>query len=77
MEELYTTELDCTTGETTTRLMTAEEVTSYQAMQAEAEANQIAQDEAKAAQEVLRASAIQKLVSGTPLTPEEAALITT
>ena len=76
MEELYTTEVDCTTGETVTRLMNEQEVAEYLALQADVEANRIAQEEAKAARDALRASAIEKLTSGKPLTPEEAALIT-
>lgn len=75
MEELYTTEIDCTTGETVTRLMTTEEVASYQALQAEAEAERIAREEAKATQDALKESAKAKLIAGEPLTPEEAALL--
>lgn len=75
MEELYTTEINCETGESVTRLMTPEEVASYQLLQAESEANRVSQEEAKAAREALKASAIAKLTAGEPLTPEEAALL--
>ena len=67
--------VDCSTGEQTIVPLTAEEITQREADAAafaEAEAARVAAEEAKAA---LKASAKAKLVSGQPLTEEEAAVL--
>jgi hypothetical protein len=68
-------EIDCSTGESIERDMTPAELEAQAAMQAEAERNRAAEDAAKAATEALKVSARAKLVAGTPLTAEEAALL--
>ena len=75
MTELTVTETNCETGETTTRPFTAEEIAIYEANTAahlQAEAERIAAAEAL---EALKVSARAKLVSGQPLTEEEAAVL--
>jgi phosphoribosylformylglycinamidine (FGAM) synthase PurS component len=74
-EKMYHQEVNCTTGETIEREYTAEEYAQFEidkanflVLQAEAEA----EAEAKAE---LKASARAKLISGTPLTEEEAAVL--
>ena len=67
--------VDCSTGEQTIVPLTAEEIAQREADAAafaEAEAARVAAEEAKAA---LKASAKAKLVSGQPLTEEEAAVL--
>lgn len=67
--------VDCTTGEQTIVPLTPEEIAQREAdavAYAEAEAARVAAEEAKAA---LKASAKAKLVSGQPLTEEEAAVL--
>ncbi len=67
--------VDCSTGETIEVELTAEELAQRELdaqAYAEAEAARIAEQEAL---EALKASARAKLVSGTPLTPEEAATL--
>lgn len=68
-------EIDCSTGISTERDMTEAELAAQAAMAAQAEADRIAQEEAKAALDALKASARAKLVAGTPLTEEEAATL--
>jgi hypothetical protein len=68
-------EVNCETGEVTERLLTAEEILQREAdaiAYAEQKAAQEAEAEAKAE---LKASARAKLISGTPLTEEEAAVL--
>lgn len=65
-------EIDCSTGESIERDMTPAELEAQAAMQAQAEADRIAQEEATATREAFKASAKAKLVAGQPLTPEEA-----
>jgi glutamate racemase len=68
-------EINCATGETIERPMTAEEIAQREADAAAfaaAEAERVAAAEALAA---LKASARAKLVAGTPLTEEEAATL--
>lgn len=65
-------EVDCSTGESIERDMTAEEVANMEAMQTEFEARRIAEEEAAAAKAALKASAKAKLIAGEPLTAEEA-----
>ena len=69
-------EINCTTGEQTTRPMNAEELANQQAMQADMEARRVEDAAAAEALAALKASAKAKLVAGTPLTEEEAAVIT-
>lgn len=67
--------VDCSTGEQTIVPLTAEEIAQREADAAafaEAEAARVAAEEAKAA---LKESAKSKLVSGQPLTEEEAAVL--
>jgi hypothetical protein len=68
-------EVNCTTGEVTERPLTTDEIAANEAAAAQAEADRLAQEEAKAAIDVLKASARAKLVAGTPLTEEEAATL--
>ena len=70
-----TIELNCETGEETTRPLTAEEIAELEAMTAQAEANRLAEEAAAEALAALKASARAKLVAGTPLTEEEAATL--
>jgi hypothetical protein len=68
-------EVNCTTGEVTTRSLTAEEIAQREA---DAAAHAVAEAERTAAAEALaalKASAKAKLVSGTPLTEAEAATL--
>ena len=68
-------EVNCTTGEVTERLLTAEEITQREvdaAAYAAAEAERAAAAETHTA---LKTSAKAKLVAGIPLTEEEAATI--
>jgi hypothetical protein len=68
-------EVNCETGESIERPLTAEEIAQREANAAafaEAEAERVAAAEALAA---LKASARAKLVAGTPLTEEEAATL--
>lgn len=74
-DTLTTVEVNCTTGEVTTRPLTAEEIAQHQADVAAAEANKAAAEAAAATLAALKASAKAKLVSGTPLTEEEAATL--
>jgi hypothetical protein len=67
--------VDCSTGETTEVELTPEEIAQVAldaSAFAEAEAARIAAEEAKAA---LKASAKAKLISGQPLTEEEASVL--
>lgn len=67
-------EVDCSTGITTERDMTAEEIANMQAMQAEAEARRQAEEEAAAAKAAAKASAEAKL-SALGLTADEIAAL--
>lgn len=67
--------VDCATGQQTYVPLTAEEIAEREEMAAQAEADRIAQEEAEAAREALKASARAKLVAGEPLSEEEAALL--
>lgn len=66
------TEVDCSTGVETVRDMTEDEIAQYSALQEQAEADRLAQEEATAAREALKTSAKAKLIAGQPLTVEEA-----
>lgn len=68
-------EVDCSTGISTERDMTAEEIAQMEAMRADAEARRIAEEEAAAAKAAAKASAESKLAA-LGLTPEEIAALT-
>lgn len=68
-------EVNCITGEVTERPLTAEELAQREADAAAALTAQEEQAQAAEALATLKASARAKLVSGTPLTPEEAATL--
>ena len=67
--------VNCETGETIELPLTDEEIADHKAMAEQIEADRLAQEEAKAANDALKASARAKLVAGTPLTEEEAATL--
>lgn len=67
-------EIDCSTGVSIERDMTAEEVASMEAMRAESEARRIEEEAAAAAKAAAKASAIAKLAA-LGLTEEEAAAL--
>jgi hypothetical protein len=67
-------EIDCSTGISTERDMTEAELEAQAAMQAQAEADRLAEDAAKAASDALKASAEAKL-SALGLTAEEIAAL--
>jgi hypothetical protein len=68
-------EIDCSTGESIERDMTPAELEAQAAMQAQAAADRLAQEEAASALAALKASARAKLVAGQPLTEEEAGVL--
>lgn len=74
-DKLKVVEINCTTGVTTERDMTEEEITNMQALQAEAEARMQAQEAEAAAKAEAKASALAKLAA-LGLTEEEVAAIT-
>mgnify|MGYP003344568195 CR=1 FL=1 len=75
-ETLKAIEVDCSTGAVTERELTAEEIAQRAADAAAFEAKRLA-DEAEAQRIAdLKASAKAKLVSGQPLTEEEASVLT-
>lgn len=67
--------VDCATGAQTYVPLSAEEIAEREAMAAQAAEEQAAREAADAEREALKASARAKLVSGQPLTEEEAALL--
>ena len=67
--------VDCSTGEETIIPLTAEEIAQMEADAAAYAEERAAADAAAEALAALKASARAKLVSGTPLTPEEAATL--
>ena len=67
--------VDCATGAQTYVTLSAEEIAEREQMAIEAEAQRLAEEEAAAALDALKASARAKLVSGQPLTEEEAATL--
>ena len=75
IESAIVAEVDCSTGISTERPMTAEELSELNARAAAAEVRKAEEEAAAAALAVLKASAKAKLVAGTPLTEEEAATI--
>lgn len=66
---------DCETGKTLIRPLNEAELAAREAMIVEAEAARAAEEAAAAERAALKESALAKLVSGTKLTAEEAALI--
>jgi hypothetical protein len=74
-EVLTAIEVNCTTGEVTERPLTAEELAQREVDAANAEAERVAKEAAAQALADLKASAKAKLISGTPLTEEEAATL--
>lgn len=75
LETLTAIEVNCNTGETIERPLTAEEIAQREADAAAFLARKAEEDAAKEELEALKASAKAKLVAGQPLTPEEAATI--
>ena len=71
-EVLTTTEVNCETGEVTERPLTAEEVLQREEEIARFAAEKAARVAAEEALAALKASAKAKLISGQPLTAEEA-----
>lgn len=71
-ETLTKTVVDCSTGEVQTIPLTAEEIAQLEVDRAAYEAERVAREEAEAARAALKASAKAKLISGEPLTAEEA-----
>ena len=67
--------VDCATGETKIVELTAGEIAERDPMAAAAEERRAEEAEAAAALAALKASAKAKLVAGTPLTTEEAAVL--
>lgn len=65
-------EINCATGEETIRPLTAEEIAQREVDAATFAAEEAQRATATEALATLKASARAKLVSGTPLTPEEA-----
>ena len=68
-------EVDCSTGISTERPMTADEIANMEAMRAEAEARRAAEEAEAARVADLKASAKQKLITGQPLTEDEASVL--
>lgn len=68
-------EVDCSTGISTERDMTAEEIANTEAMRADAEARRVADEEAAAAKAAAKASAEAKLAA-LGLTADEIAALT-
>jgi hypothetical protein len=67
--------VDCATGAQTYVPLSQEEIEERELMAAQAAEEQAAREAAEAEREALKASARAKLVSGEPLTEEEAALL--
>jgi hypothetical protein len=65
-------EVNCETGETTERLLTAEEIAQHELNAIAFAAQQEEDAQAATALAALKASAKAKLIAGTPLTAEEA-----
>jgi hypothetical protein len=67
--------VDCSTGRQTIVPLTAEEIAQREADAAAFAAEQAAREEAEAQKAALKASAKTKLISGEPLTAEEAEVL--
>jgi hypothetical protein len=74
-EVLTRLEVNCTTGETIEVPLTAAEIAQREADIATANTQREAAEAAEAAKAALKESAKAKLVAGTPLTAEEAAVL--
>lgn len=74
-ETLTKITVDCATGIETVEPLTAEELAQREADRIAYEAAKAEQDAADQARADLKASAIAKLVAGTPLSEDEAALL--
>jgi hypothetical protein len=72
---LTAVEINCETGEVTERPLTAEEIADREVLAAQSAERETARAAAATALAALKASAKAKLVAGTPLTEEEAAVI--
>ena len=72
MTTLTATEVDCSTGEVTTRDLTAEEIAQREADTIAYEAQKAEENAAAETVAALKASAKAKLIAGEPLTAEEA-----
>ncbi len=68
-------EVNCATGEQTVIELTAAEIAELDQMRAQAEEDRVARQAEAEAKAELKASARAKLISGTPLTEEEAAVL--
>jgi len=68
-------EKNCTTGEETYTEFSADEIAEYEKMSKEIAANKAKADADAEALAELKASVKAKLIAGTPLTAEEAAVI--
>jgi hypothetical protein len=68
-------EINCETGETIERPLTADEIADREALAAQFEADRLAIEAEAQAKAALKDSARAKLVAGQPLTAEEAALL--
>jgi hypothetical protein len=67
--------VDCSTGETTELELTVEELAQAAEAEAEFADRKAAEESEAAARSALKSSARAKLISGTPLTEEEAAVL--
>jgi hypothetical protein len=74
-DTLTAVDINCTTGEVTERPLTAEEIAEREVAAAQSAERETAKAAAATALAALKASAKAKLVTGTPLTEEEAAVI--
>lgn len=74
-ETLTAVEINCATGQTVIRPLTAEEISQREADAAAYAAQKAEQEAAEAAKAALKESAKAKLVAGEPLTAEEAAVL--
>lgn len=68
-------EVNCATGQTTIRPLTAEEIAQREADAAAFAARKAEEDAAAEAKAALKASAKAKLIAGEPLTAEEAEVL--
>ena len=73
--EYTVAELNCATNTTTYRPMTADEITAYEQLRSDALAAEAEKETRAEALANLKSSARAKLVSGEPLTAEEASAI--
>lgn len=74
-ETLKAMVVNCATGQTTTRPLTAEEIAQREADAAAYAARKAEEDAAAEAKAALKASAKAKLIAGEPLSAEEAEIL--